>query len=77
MCPFANFVANGDVTLYAHPELLDDATRLLLLNPKTTKSSTESTSTTETTEGLSKPTTTMNQKKQPKEKHDDNDGFVL
>jgi hypothetical protein len=40
MRPFANFVANGDVTLYAHSELLDEATRLLLFHPKTTDTDT-------------------------------------
>jgi hypothetical protein len=80
--PFANFVAKGDVTLYAHPELLDDATRLLLLHPKTTTIIDESSSTsTSTTTTATAPETTISKtnhkKQQQKDKQDDDDGFVL
>jgi hypothetical protein len=51
---------NGDVTLYAHPELLDEAPMLFLLHPKTTATANAA------------PETTIN-KKQPIEKQYDND----
>jgi hypothetical protein len=39
--PFANFVVKNEFVLYCHPELLDDQTRLKLLNPKDIASSDE------------------------------------
>ena len=78
--PFANFVAKG-VTLYAHPELLDDNIRLKLLATSLSSSQNPAEETKEPrefTEGLEhgKKKKKTKTKKQNDDDYDDDDGFL-
>jgi hypothetical protein len=64
MRPFANFVIKGDTTLYAHPYLLDDDTRVKLLHPTAEEEEDETTT---------KPKEQNEGKLSKKKKQDDDD----
>ena len=63
--PFANFYANG-IPFYAHPELLDDTMKQLLLNPRSVQNGNGSADA--TTDDTKKETGQKNQKQQQQQR---------